>query len=245
MITGLYNAASAVDVAEQQHRIIAENLANASVPGFRRKLAAVETFESTLLRAGSQPSAVPQWGTRIYEAAVDFTPGPVQKTGNPLDVAIRGDGFFAVDTPSGTLYTRNGTFQIDDQGRLTTSSGWLVAGDGGPLTLPAETTPSRVHISPEGGVYVDETQVGNLRLVSFADNSRLEEAGTTLFRAPPGTAPQSAEIAVEQGARELSNVVAVDELVRMIAGMRHLEAAQKAMLRLDEALGQTTDPNLA
>jgi flagellar basal body rod protein FlgG len=245
MLSGLYSAASAVDAAEAQHRVIAENLANASVPGYRRKLAAMETFESALQQAGADPSATPMQGTRVYDVANDFTPGPVQRTGNPLDVAIRGDGFFAVNGPGGTLYTRNGTFQIDDQGRLTTSDGLPVAGDGGPLTLPAEATPARVYVSPAGGVYVDDTQVGSLKLVTFADNSRLEQAGTTLFRAGPGTSPLDVEVAVEQGVRELANVSAVDELVRMIVGMRHLEASQRAMLRLDEALGQTTDPQQA
>jgi len=150
----------------------------------------------------------------------DLGQGPIQHTGNPLDVAIDGNAFLAVQTPQGERYTRNGALQINAQGELVTSQGYRVVGENGPILFqPGDRD---IAISREGtitvrqGTNVAEAQRGKLRIVGFAQPERLEKDGTTLFR-PAGQAPQPAPTAgVIQGSIEKSNVRSVIEMTRMI-----------------------------
>src|SRR5262245_50810092 len=116
MVPGLYSAASSMRADERNHEIIAMNLANASLPGYRRQVTSVQSFDQILeTSAGVERSAT---GIQANLAETDFTQGELQHTGRALDVALRGDGFFVLDGPRGPIYTRNGAFQLTGTGEL-------------------------------------------------------------------------------------------------------------------------------
>jgi flagellar basal body rod protein FlgG len=243
MITGLYSAATGLLAAELNQEVIARNLAHVNVPGFRRAVVPFETLENELQAINAGEDVNDLVGTHPATIAIDFSPGVIDTTGRSLDVAIMGDGFFVVEGEGGPLYTRNGSFHINERGELVNSSGMLIQGGGGPLVIPSDAAPSTITIAKDGTVSAGDLEIGQLDIVAFADNSKLEQVGTTLFAAPDGVQPEASAAVIRQGARELSNVNSVDELVRMIVGMRHYEASQRAMKALTDAIQQNTDPN--
>ncbi|MCA9162505.1 MAG: flagellar hook basal-body protein [Planctomycetales bacterium] len=242
MLRGLYSAATAMDAATTNQEIISHNLAYANVPGFRRSVMSFETFETRLQRQlASEPGAY--LGTRVSQVKTDFQMGRLEQTGRPLDVALASpEGFFVLGGPDGPRYTRSGVFHIGEDGNLVTSTGVPVQGAGGPIAIPADASPSQIRIGTDGTVWVNENQVGQLDIVRFADPDRLQPTGTLSFSAPPDMPPEPAEVTVAQGMRESSNVSAVDELVRMIAGMRYFEASQRALRQLGETVHEHTNP---
>ncbi len=239
MIRGLYSAATALDSHIQHQDVIAHNLAHANVPGYRRRGVTMETFESSLTAASQDNSGHPH-GTRISQPYVGFEPGTIEFTGNPFDVAIRGDSFFVIQGPDGPLYTRNGSFTLGQDGKLTTRDGLPVLGAGGPLTLP--TNAAAITITADGQVSADNNIVGQIRLARFADPSRLTPAGTTFFEALDRTSPEPSTDTVQQGYREGSNVQVVSEMVSLISALRHYEASQRALRTIGEAVQQNTRP---
>lgn len=247
MLNGFYSAATSLDAAERNHEVIAHNLAHIDVPGFRRSYVSNGTFESALNKeSGASGPAVERMGTQVGAVQVDFTtPGRYQHTGRQLDVALVGEGFFCLEGQDGPVFTRNGVFQRNPEGELVAGSGLKVLGEGdAPIIIPANVSAMQVRIQQDGRVVADGTEVGRLRVVTFEDNSKLTTAGTAIFAAPEDMKPEEATATIEQGSRELSNVVAIDELVRMIVGMRQYEAAQKAMDTLRDSVQQMTDPRV-
>ncbi len=247
MLTGLYSAASAMDTAAQRHDVIANNLAHAQHPGYRRRVPVDGTFESKMLGDAADPEAeqpLSTLGTSSAGDIVDFTPGPFIQTNRSLDFAIQGDGFFVVEGPdgSGPLYTRNGAFTLDSEGQLVTSDGLLVSGTGGPIKFPAETSLERLRITKEGKLVEGDQQLGELKLVRFEKPELLQTAGISLFQAPDDAVPIDTEAFAVQGAREGSNVSPVLEMVRMIDGMRQYEAAANALKAITEAVQQNVSP---
>jgi flagellar basal body rod protein FlgG len=177
------------------------------------------------------------YGTKTAQHYSTFTPGDIQFTGNPLELAIDGDGFFVLDGPKGPLYTRNGQFMLNASGQLVTPGGLMLAGDGGgALSIPANA--AKIIVSQDCTVSADNTPIGRIRLASFVDPGQLVRAGTTLFEAPPGVGAQASTASIRQGYREGSNVQVVHEMVQMIAGMRQYEAAAKALRSLSDATQQ-------
>lgn len=223
MYAGIYNAASAMDMAERQHEITAHNLAAAHLPGFRRR---IDTGQ-----VGDQEANAP--------AKIDFTPGSLQRTGRTLDVALVGDGFFTVQGQDGTsLYTRAGDLFLTSEGELTTVDGLPVMASGRPARLPQNASESNLLISETGELRVGDQSLGTLDIVAFDDPSGLQPVGHTLFQASPDMSPGLSTARVQQGVRELSNVSIPLELVRMLAGVRNYEAAQRAMQSLTKSISQ-------
>jgi flagellar basal-body rod protein FlgF len=231
--------------------VIANNIANVNTTGFKATATIFEEFLSPVARserfapADRRLSFVHDRGTWH-----DLSSGPVQQTGNPLDVAIDGKAFLAVQAPQGERYTRNGALQINARGELVTADGHRVLGDNGPIVFqPGDRD---IAISREGtiavreGTNLVESQRGKLRLVGFTQPERLRKEGSNLFAAPGGLAPQAEPTAtVIQGAIEKSNVRAVVEMTRMtevtraytsIAGLlqQHGDLRRTAIERLAE-----------
>ena len=229
MIRGLYAAASGMKALSIQQDVTARNLAHANKPGFRRQILTFESFVKRDAHLGVQ-----------VERVNDFTVGDPQFTQRELDVALTGDGFFVLDGPNGPLYTRSGVFQVNAQGQLITMDGFPVQGVAGPITAPPLT--EHFSILDNGIVLADGQQVGQLRIVQFTDNNRLTRAGNTLFRAPNDLPPQPSPTEVRQGYRERSNGPMVLEMVNMIDGLRHYEAAQKALTSLSDVIQLSTRP---
>lgn len=241
MLAGLYSAATGMNAAAKQHEVIARNLAHSNVPGFRRQIMVSETFESALQTA-VLPSGHEAWGVSPKVVVTDFGQGIIQRTEQPLDVAIDGKGFFTVEGPDGVmLHTRNGAFNRNETGQLVTSEGFLVQGEGGPITIPPEVPLNQVVIGIDGGVRSKTATYGKLQIVDFADPQQLQPVGATMYFAD-NLESTAGSGRVLQGCRELANVSAVEELVAMLVGMRHYEASQRALRSIAETVGQNTNP---
>ncbi|HEX2653675.1 MAG TPA: flagellar basal-body rod protein FlgF [Xanthobacteraceae bacterium] len=203
--------------------VVANNVANLNTNGFKAYSSLFEEYLSPVARANNfigpdrRVSYVQDRATML-----DLSQGPLQRTGNPLDVAIDGDAFFAVQTPQGERYTRNGVFQIDATGQLVTSDGYVVLGDAGPIVFQADD--HDISINAQGTVSVLSGQNtldaarGKLRLMSFAQPQRLQSDGSNTFTAPADVqaTPASEKVRVVQGAIEKSNVRGVVEMTRLI-----------------------------
>jgi flagellar basal-body rod protein FlgF len=242
MLRGIYAAASGMDAATEAHSIISRNLAHAAVPGYRRVVLPFSTLEVADSNA-SGPGARETIGTKANRPETDFTQGVVTQTGNPLDVALSGDGFFVIQGPTGPLYTRSGAFMVNAEQQIVTADGLPVLGEGGPLQLPGNGSVEDMTIAPDGSIRVGSAQIGKLKIVAISDPQRLESVGATLFRAPPDAQTSDADAQVIQGSRELSNVSAVSELVHLIAAQRHYEASQRTLTALDRTMQRRLESN--
>jgi len=209
-------------VLERQMDVVANNVANVNTTGFK---ADRSLFAEHLMPGAHEDNFVA--GDRrlsyVNDRATfhDFSQGAAEQTKNPLDVAIDGGGFFVVQTPSGERYTRDGSFQINNQGQLVNASGYPVLGGGGPITF--QQTDKQITIASDGNVTVVEgtnridSVRGKLRLVSFAQAQRLQKEGSNLYSAADGaTAAPDTTSRVRQGFIEKSNVNSVLEMSRMI-----------------------------
>ncbi len=214
---------------------VAQNVANVNTVGYKAsrpvfRLRGLDApadglVEPPALRAAAQVITA--------ETVRDFSQGPIHATGNALDVAISGDGFFAVATPRGERYTRQGTFQLDGEGNLVTEHGERVQDDGGrDIRLPA----GEIAIGDDGQITVDGAPIAKLKLVTFGAEPPLVPEGAALF-APAGGAtpePADAQTRVEQGAIEAANVDAVAGMIELVEVARGFEQYTHAMSRLDE-----------
>jgi flagellar basal-body rod protein FlgF len=203
--------------------VVANNIANLNTTGFKGETSVFEEFLMPTARANGFTGADRRI-SYVHDRATrhDLSPGPMQQTGNPLDVAIDGDAFLVVQTAQGERYTRNGAMQINAAGELVTSEGARVLGEAGPIVLqPGDRD---ISISADGTISVREGSNalidairGKLRLAAFERPQRLEKDGSSAFRAPADLPPQAAPNArVVQGAIEKSNVRGVVEMTRMI-----------------------------
>lgn len=218
MDRGLYIAASGMLAEQIRQDQIANDLANASTPGYKGDRTAQRSFGDLLL-ANSKSGAVvgPQsTAVQVDEIVTDFTPRPARDTGEPLDFAITGEGFFAVQTAQGVRYTRNGQFALDPQGRLVTAQGDPVLDRNG-----------RPIVAADGKV--DPRRLGVVALTGPRKEGDSLVSGT-----PAGAATGT----VRSGALESSGADAARSMVDMIASMRAFEAGQKVIQAIDETLGQ-------
>jgi flagellar basal-body rod protein FlgG len=254
MIRSLWIAKTGLDAQQTQMDVISNNLANVGTSGFKRARAVFEDLiYQTLRQPGAQSSQQTQLpsglqiGTGVRPVATEriFTQGNLQQTGNSLDIAIQGKGFFQVLMPDGTTaYTRDGQFQTDAQGQLVTSSGFPVQPA---ITIPASA--QSVTIGRDGTVSVTQagqstpTQIGSLQLANFVNPTGLQSAGENLYTetASSGTASLGAPGTsgaglLNQGYTETSNVNVVEELVNMIQTQRAYEINSKAIQSSDQML---------
>jgi len=239
MLRGLYAAATGMEAAANAHEVTSRNLAHASVPGFRKMLTTFEAMQNPHGETLEEQLA----GARVKEPSTDFTPGPLNRTGAPLDLALNGDGFFVVNGPDGPLYTRSGTFEVDGQGQVVTPDGLPVKTASGTLTIPANTPVSELVVGADGTVRIGKEELGQLDIRRFDDPQGLKSVGATLYAAPPELVAQQSTARVVQGVREMSNVSAVSELVNLIAAQRHYEMSQKAATSMDRAAQKRIDLN--
>jgi flagellar basal-body rod protein FlgF len=241
MFYGIYSNASAMGLAAKQHEVVANNLANANVPGFRRSVLLVTA--NPIARGEFQGDLEEAWKNRqVASTRVDQTQGAIVRTGRQLDMAINGDGFFVIETPQGIRYTRAGAFQVNEQGTLVTPDGHSVVGEGA-ITFNPEVSMGDVTVDSAGVIRAAGTEIGKLKLVSFAEPELLEQTGPTRFADPAGITSSDATGTVMQGALESSNTSTMHEMVAMIAGMRHYEAAQQALRSISEVIRQYTTQN--
>ena len=256
MINSLWIAKTGMSAQQTQLDVISHNLANVSTTGFKRNNAVFEDLiYQNLRQVGANTTEQNQLptglhlglGVRTVATSRNFTQGTHQETKNNLDVAINGNGFFEVNMPDGTIgYTRDGSFQVDAQGRLVTSSGLPVANG---ITIPQGTT--SVNISADGAVsaiVAGNTQpqpLGNLAMSSFINAAGLEPVGQNLYKESAasgqpqqGTPGTNGLGYIRQGFLEASNVNVVEELVTMIQTQRAYEMNSKAISTTDQMLAK-------
>lgn len=208
----------------RQMDIVANNIANASTTGFKSERVLFSQYLANLSAPGDQKLAFPQ------DAGVkrNYDEGPITATGNPLDLAIKGDAFFAVSTANGTRYTRDGSFTLNNQRQVTTAQGNnLLDENGQPIKIP--TTQTQISISQDGTVSTEDGQIARIKLVRFADPQALSEEGASMFN-PNSAKPLPASGAkVLQGSIEGSNVQSILELSRLLEISRSYQSAQHLM----------------
>lgn len=179
------------------------------------------------------------YGVHVDEVFTDFEQGPLNQSGNPLDVAFQGKGFFTVETPKGERYTRNGEFTLDADGYLTTKEGYKVLGQNGYIQIKGKN----ITITEKGQVYSDENEIDTLKTVDFKDYKLLQKQGEGLFTDAGGD-PQNmiaAEGTIQQGFSEGSNVNSVKQMVDMITVLRSYEANQKVIKTHDDMLQKSVN----
>jgi len=238
MLMGLYSAGTAMNAAARRHEVISQNLAHAQMPGYRRQTVLHGTRESLFHDELQQALQFESQGVTSGRISTDFSIGTMEHTEHPLDMAIQGNGFFVVEGPNGPLYTRNGAFQLDREGRLVTADQLPVQGTSGELVLPPNATLSSLRVGLDGTIFAGATEVGKLQIVNFSDPQQLQQAGITLYAAPDEMPPTEVEATVMQNMRELSNVSPIQELVELIAAQRQHEAAQRSMMAMSESIGK-------
>jgi len=245
MQDSVYNGAFGALTQSYRLDLITNNLANADTVSFKREKTAFEDVlthyahdymdPNRALSGGIMwPEADEMTQPRISESKIAFVQGEMQQTGNPLDLAIDGEGFFRVRTPEGEFLTRDGRFTRSAQGNLVTLKGYEVLGQDGPLTLPEQ---GRITVNGGGRIEVGGNAAGTIDLVTVNNLSRLEKRGENLYRMPEDGNVQTVpaeEAAVVQGTLEQSNVKVVEEMVRMIETLRMFEACQRAMTNTNE-----------
>lgn len=236
-MAGIGALVSSMQAQWYRHEVLANDLANASTPGFKRDDIAVlpAALESSPIRPlGANVSNI---GAHTLVPWTDLSQGLVRDTGRSLDFALNGPGFFVVQTAAGPRYTRGGAFTVSREGYLATASGNPVLGNGGPIVIGSD----RVTVSPRGEIQRDGAILGQLRIVDFARPAPLTKEGDGLFVAEAGTEPQPATSAeVVGGALESANVNSVDVMVSMVDLFRRYEAAQRAIQAVDESSRQAT-----
>lgn len=206
--------------------MLANNLANSGTGGFKldREFYSLFSAADNGVDGETSQTTLPV----IRKQWTDFSQGTLQPTGNPLDLALSGQGFFTVKGPHGPLYTRNGSFKVSADGALTALDGKAVIGsDGLPIQIPPG---GPVVAGSDGSLTQDGQSVGQLNLVDFKDRSALEKTGNGYFVGTPDNAPiPAADVAVAQGNIEGSNVAPAESAVRLVGVMRQFEMLQKAI----------------
>ncbi len=254
MMRALWTASSGMIAQQANIDNLSNNLANVNTSGFKKsRIDFQDLMYQTVRQAGASSGADTQLptglqiGLGVREAAVQkmYTTGNLESTGNSLDVAIQGDGFFQVNMPDGTLsYTRDGSFKKDSQGRLTTSEGYLVEPQ---ITIPENSTD--LTIASDGTVTVTmpgekaPQELGQLQIVRFINPAGLESLGGNLLQETDASGNPVVTVPGEEGSGtllqkylEMSNVQVVEEMVNMIVAQRAYEMNSKAVTTSDEML---------
>lgn len=231
VIRGLYSAAGGMHAASIQQDATAHNLSHAMKPGYRREII---RFDSVVSKEDiASPTS---------SLHTDYSQGVTESTGNKLDLAIDGPGFFSVEGPNGPLYTKTGVFQLNAQGQIVTPDGLRVSGASGPIAVPLDGNFDRLEVTADGTVALDGVALDQVKVTAFENPAQLQRAGSSYFMAPPDAALSRATSEVRQGYRELSNTTVVSEMVQMLAGSRQFEAAQRALRQISETIALNTRP---
>ncbi|GBD95541.1 MAG TPA: flagellar basal-body rod protein FlgF [Nitrospirae bacterium] len=229
MYKGIYIALSGAMLKSRHMDIFAQNIANANTTGYKKERI---SFRDYIIPVDNNPGSRPDGRvmTELSGIVTDFSEGSLIMTGNPLDLAINGEGFFTLE---GDRYTRNGNFRISSDGYLVTQDGVKVLGDGGPIAVQG----SNIDITPSGEIIVDDISVGRLKIAGFPDKGVLSKLSGGMFTAKKGGV--RVDSGISQGFLEGSNLNVIREMVRMLKSLREFESYQKMIQVFDEAASKT------
>ena len=249
MVKGLYT--SYTGLVNQQNRldVVTNNLANATTTGYKKECCTTQSFDSVYgikvkdLTVGGVNENIGKLslGAKIGETYRDWSNGSFISTSSNYDFALSGEGMFSISFTNklgeeSTLYTRDGSFQMNSEGYLVTKDGDFVLGENGPIQLPTDL--SELSVQPTGEIYADGQYIDRFALVNFEDYNYVEAYGENLYRAVDGATFTDATATVNQGYLESSNINVVSEMVDMITIAREFESNQKVMTTIDEMLGK-------
>jgi flagellar basal-body rod protein FlgG len=216
--------AAAMDQKIQQLQHVTHNLANASTPGFKAE-------HLLILNVPRQEGEPGTGNDTLKTMIVDFERGISQRTDNPLDLALQNDGFFVVQTKDGQAYTRKGDFTVNGLKQLVTQAGDPVVGEGGAITLGS----GKIRVAGNGSIFVDQNEVGQLKIVDFGNRQALRNVGGGLYVDDGAAGVKRVDRPeIASGSIELSNVNVVNEMAQMIEIHRSFEAYQKIIQMLSD-----------
>jgi len=229
---GLYKSGVSMSVQMRRLETISRNIANIGTVGYKRGSTAVTEFRV--------PGRFGETRGLKSRSVVDFSQGELQRTGRPLDLALYGEGFFALEGPEGELYTRNGALHVTAEGELVTEDGYPIAWD--VRGERVDPTGFPVEIDAEGNIRQGSAEIGRLRIVNFDDPSVLRRGGPGLWQAPPRIEEAAHTAVVHQGALEGSNATAIHEMVEMIETQRAFESSARLMSSIEQSYRRLTRP---
>jgi flagellar basal-body rod protein FlgG len=251
VIRGLHIAKTGMLTQQRRQENIANNIVNANTPGFKKATAAIakdrdlflhrlndEVLKTSFGKVDRKPRVGPL-GTGVFvdETLVNFNAGSLIETQNPLDLAIEGNGFFAVEGNGQTLLTRDGVFTIDSQGYVVNSDGYYLLGQNGRINLAG----NEVTIRENGDIYVDGNYIDTLQITTVENPYSLSKLGMNLFTVTDRTILGGPQGIIRQGFMEGSNVDLAEEMVELISTLRAYEANQKVIQTHDELLGKAVN----
>jgi flagellar basal-body rod protein FlgF/flagellar basal-body rod protein FlgG len=241
MSSGYYAACTGLMARTEALDTIAHNVANVSTSGFR---GSHNVFSSVLATTGDSSLSVLNQDANDYGVLsgtqLDTSQGALTSTGNDLDVAIEGAGYFTVQTANGIAYTRAGNFRVSPKGQLTTAAGDPVLGDNGPITVVGEP----VSISTDGTISANGAITGRLKLVEFAPGTQIDSASGSYYKAPVGSAVAAANSKVHQGELEGSNVNPIMSVVELITAQREVETMRHVLSMYNSEIDKTAVQDL-
>jgi len=244
MIRGLYSAVSGMLTAVRRMEVATNDLANVQTTGYKAERTSSATFAEQLVRQMNGQRSGAALGTLALSTApaipeLDMSQGSMQQTGRPLDLALEGPGFLAVQTEGGVRFTRDGSLTRDALGYLATSTGALVLGEQGPLQVP----PGRVGVTQDGTVLAGDAPIGRLLVVEFAPGTQLTKVGNNELVPVNGVAAptRSASTAIRQGFLEGSNVDLTATMTTVLELQRAYEANQRMIQYQDQMMGRAVN----
>ena len=238
MNRGIYTAAGGMITETYRTDTIANNLANSNTAGYKKDINISVDFHKMLIERindGQYPHpqvGILGTGAVSWENYVVHQNGSIQDTGDPLNVAISGSGYFSVDTPGGVRYTRNGSFTLSDDGTLVTQDGYAVLGVGGARITAIDNQP--ITIGDTGIVYNGQQQIGQLDIIDVADKRAMTKEAGVFFRLENNAAQLPFTGKVSSGMLEMSNVNIIEEMVNLIGSYRAYEINAKAVQTHDQ-----------
>lgn len=250
MVKGLYTSYAGMNLQQKRLDIVTNNLANATTTGYKKEGVTAQSFDSVYgikvkdesVAYINQRIGTLNLGAKIGETYRDWGQGSFVSTENEYDFALGGSGFFEIQFTSksgetSTLYTRDGSFQMNKEGYLVTKDGDFVLGEsGGPIQLPTDI--DQLSVDTLGNIYADGQFIDKFALTDFEDYNYLQAYGENMFTTVDGITFKEATATVNQGYTEASNINTVTEMVDMISIAREYESNQKVMTTIDDMLGK-------
>ena len=241
MIRSLYTAANGMITQQKKIDILTNNIANVSTTGFKKDDMVTGSFASMLISrinsGGATPIGSMALGANVAEQYTDYTQGPMDQTDRQLDFALAGDGYFAVSTQNGTMYTRDGNFTVSADGYLITNDGNYVQNTAGNKIYVGSGT---IGSDASGNLNINGDAAGALKIVAFADNKLMKKVGNDLYTTTQAPVATNGTV-VKQGFLESSNVDMADEIVNMMSINRTYEVNQRIVKMIDETLNKTVN----
>ena len=245
MNVSLYQAAAALEGSMKRQEVIAENLSAASIPGFKRNLVGFNSVNAEMFNKALDQASKTELRFMLPSITgyIDFQQGTLMPTGDNKNVSIDGPGFFGVNGPNGTVYTRDGSFHVTSDGVLVTKEGYPLRQAGGAANIVVDTNDSNpINIDRHGNISQGGTPLGQLELVTFSeiDLKNLKRINAGYYSSegltPLPVSPKVTRVA--QGFLEGSNTTPTHEMGELMSTLRHFEANQKIMKIQDETLGK-------